>query len=145
MHDPLKHHFMNADVQLERLLRIYREHGSLTVAVDFDNTLYDFHYRNEKAQRNEYDFSEIAELVRRLKAVNCFIIIWTANEDREFIKQFLAEQQIPYDLINEESPYFKGQERKIYYNVLLDDAAGLRETYLLLCQFIDSVSTPNSI
>ena len=145
MHDTLKHHFMDADVQLERLIRIYREHGSLTVACDFDNTLFDFHYEKERGERSEYDLSEIALLLRRLKTLGCFIIIWTANEDRAFVEQFLSEELVPYDTINEDPPYFKSSARKIYYNVLLDDASGLRETYLLLCRFIDSVSKPDSI
>lgn len=135
---------MHADVQLERLTRIYREHGSLTVACDFDNTLFDFHYEKEKTIRSMHDLSEIAVLLKRLKALGCFIIIWTANEDNAFISQFLSHAQIPYDTINEDPPYFKGKSRKIYYNVLLDDAAGLRETYLLLCRFINAIS-PNSI
>ena len=142
MHAPLKHHFMNADVQLERLTRIYREHGSLTVACDFDNTLFDFHYEKEKAKRSMHDLSEIAVLLRRLKALGCFIIIWTANEDNTFISQFLSHAQIPYDALNENPPFLKGSARKIYYNVLLDDAAGLRETYLLLCRFLDHITQP---
>ena len=59
MHSPLIHHFMNEDVQLERLLHIHAEHGGLTVAVDFDNTLFDYHYEKQKGVRSEYDFSEI--------------------------------------------------------------------------------------
>jgi len=142
VHDSLIHHFMDADVQLERLIRVHQEHGGLTVAVDFDNTLYDFHYENEKSMRAKYDFSEIDALLRRLKAAKCFIAIWTANDDDELIKRILVERNIPYDAINENPPYFKSESRKIYYNVLLDDAAGLRETYLLLHRFIRAIAEP---
>lgn len=143
MHGPLTHHFMHADVQLKRLIRINQEYGGLTVAVDFDNTLFDFHYEKERAERTEYDFSEIYTLLARLKAVGCFIVIWTANDDAAFIKHFLKTRAIPYDTINENPPYFKSTSAKIFYNVLLDDAAGLRETYILLCRFLETLSQPN--
>jgi len=140
MLDPLTHHYMDVDNNLQRLLRIHREHSGLTVAVDFDNTLFDFHYKKEKRLRAEYDFSEIYKLLSRLKSVDCFIVVWTANEDEAFIKSFLAEKSIPYDAINQNPPFFKSKSPKIYYNVLLDDAAGLRETYLLLCRFLEVIS-----
>ena len=144
MHDPLIHHFMSADEQEKRLLRIHVEHGGLTVAVDFDNTLFDFHFEKEKHVRAEYDFSEVYKLLARLRSVGCRIIIWTANEDDAFIKQFLAERSIPYDAINENPSFFTSKSRKIYYNVLLDDAAGLRETYLLLCRFLETLPQTQS-
>jgi hypothetical protein len=132
---------MQVEETLARLLRVHREHGGLTVAVDFDNTLFDFHFEKERQLRAEYDFSEIHLLLQRLRECGCFIIIWTANEDEEFIKKFLAEKAIPYDAINANPPFFKSPSRKIYYNVLLDDAAGLRETYLTLLKFIQTIST----
>lgn len=128
---------MQNNVILKRLLQMYKEHGSLVVAVDFDNTLFDFHYEKEKRIRKEYDFEEMYVLLRRLKDAGCYIIIWTANEDNEFIKKFCEERKIPYDAINENPPFFKSSSRKIYYNVLLDDAAGLRSTYLTLCEFLN--------
>lgn len=133
---------MDADEQLMRLLRIHHEHGGLTVACDFDNTLFDFHYEREKHLRQEYDLSEIHSLLVRLKAAGCYIIIWTASEDDAFVKRFLAQTNIPYDALNENPPFFKGKARKIYYNVLLDDAAGLRETYQLLTRFLNQISQP---
>jgi hypothetical protein len=131
---------MDEDVQLRRLIQVHEEHGGLTVAVDLDNTLFDFHHEKEKHLRKEYDFSEVYTLLARLKAFGCYIIIWTANEDDEFVRTFLLERNIPYDAINENPPYFKSGSRKIFYNVLLDDAGGLRETYLLLCRFLEHVS-----
>lgn len=133
---------MNVEEQLKRLLRIHQDHGGLTVAVDFDNTLFDFHYEKEKGVRAEYDFTEMYLLLRRLKAIGCRIIIWTANEDDAFIRQYLSDRQIPFDTINENPPYFKSKSAKIFYNVLLDDAAGLRETYLLLCRFFEALTQP---
>ena len=128
---------------MRRLLAQHETHGGLTVAVDFDNTLYDYHFEAEKRLRKEYDFSELHKLLVRLKAAGCFIIIWTANDDEEFVRRFLAEREIPYDVINQNPPYFRSTSRKIFYNVLLDDAAGLRETYLLLCRFLELITHPN--
>jgi HAD superfamily phosphatase (TIGR01681 family) len=141
MHDPVKHHFMDRDETLKRLVRLYQTHGSIVVAVDFDNTLFDFHYEKEQRIRNEYDFTEIYTLLTDLKNAGCYIVIWTANEDTMFIRRFLKERNIPYDALNENPPFFKSTSRKIYYNVLLDDASGLLETYRMLCQFLRSIQT----
>ncbi len=144
MHDPLIHPYMSSDVVLERLLGVHRTHGALTVAVDFDNTLFDFHYERERRLRDEHDYGEVYDLLRRLKAVGCHIVVWTANQDEGFIARFLREREVPFDAINENPPYLKSTARKIFYNVLLDDAAGLRETYLTLRRFLEIVTNPSN-
>jgi hypothetical protein len=118
----MKHPFLNPNHAYERLLREYKQHNSIAVAVDFDNTIYDYH-------QSGMDCSEIAILLQNLHAIGCYIILWTCSEEDSFIKKYCATYHIPYAAINENPPFFKSESRKIYYNELLDDRAGLRESF----------------
>ncbi|HEU5290684.1 MAG TPA: hypothetical protein VFU05_08595 [Cyclobacteriaceae bacterium] len=117
-----KHPYLSLDAGFERLLREYKTHRSLTVAVDFDNTVYDYH-------KTGMDCSEIIDLLQKLKSIGIYIIIWTASEDHSFIQAYCNRAEIPYDTINENPPFYTGKARKIYYNELLDDRAGLKESF----------------
>ncbi len=119
--------FLKPNAAYERLMVEYKKYGSLIVAVDFDSTLYDFH-----GTGGSYEL--VRQLVRDLHAANCHIIIWTGNQNTEFVKSFLAENNIPYHGINEDSPegiqYTNGNlPRKIYANVYIDDRGGLEQVY----------------
>jgi hypothetical protein len=128
----LKHHFLNSENTYQRLLKEYKQYGSIVVAVDFDNTLYDYH-------KTGLDCSELIELAQNLKKICCSIVLWTASEDIDFIQNYCSERAIPFDLINENPSFFTSNSRKIYYNELLDDRAGLTESYQRLCRLYDEV------
>lgn len=126
--------YLNPLNSSNRLVEEYKKYGSLIIAVDFDDTLYNFH--------NDPDakFDMVAELVRKMKSINCEIIIWTGNQNTEFVKEFLANNNIPYDLINEDSEVAKKwvidkgypPPRKLYANAYLDDRGGLAQVYVEL-------------
>lgn len=116
-----------------RLLTEWRKHKSLVIAYDLDNTVYDFHKKGET-------YTQVIRLLRQLHSVNCYMICFTANEDRNFVVDFLNSNDIPFDSINENPPFFKGKEKKIYFNAFLDDRAGLIQVYnelSLLLTFIN--------
>jgi hypothetical protein len=115
-------HFLNKENTYRRLFAEYEAHNSLVVAYDFDNTVYDFHNKGWK-------FDEVVNLLRKLKSINCYLIVFTANEDMETVVNYLVENNIPFDGINENPPFFESASRKIYYNILLDDRAGLKECF----------------
>jgi hydroxymethylpyrimidine pyrophosphatase-like HAD family hydrolase len=128
------HIFLNPDNTFDRLLREYKQYGSIVVAFDFDNTVFDYH-------KQGLDCAEIIDLLQKMKQINCFLIVWTANEDAVFVRQYCEDYKIPYDNINENPPFFKSKSRKIYYNELLDDRAGLRESFDRLLKLYDCVMT----
>lgn len=128
----MKHPFLNPEFTYQRLLREYKQHGSIAVAVDFDNTIYDYH-------QSGMDCSEIFDLLQKLQSIGCYIILWTASGDVGFIKKYCATHQILYAAINENPPFFKGDSRKIYYNELLDDRAGLRESFDRLTRLYEEI------
>jgi hydroxymethylpyrimidine pyrophosphatase-like HAD family hydrolase len=119
--------YLEKDSAYNRLWAEYQKYGSLIVAVDFDDTLYDFWNTGES-------YEQVRQLVRDLHKANCYIIIWTGNQNTEFVINFLKENNIPYDSINDEAPVSKkvlgdNIPRKVYANVYVDDRAGLNHIY----------------
>ena len=49
-----------------------------------------------------------------------------------------------YNIINDQAPFVKFTTRKIYYNLLLDDATGLSSAYKILSDYLDHISIVNS-
>jgi hydroxymethylpyrimidine pyrophosphatase-like HAD family hydrolase len=128
----MNHIYLNPDHTYNRLIKEYQKYGSIVVAFDFDNTVFDYHNQG-------LDCSEIIDLLQKLKSINCFLIIWTANEDIDFVKNYCLEKHIPFDAINENPPFFTSSSRKIYYNELLDDRSGLLESYSRLLKLYNHV------
>ncbi len=79
------------------------------------------------------------DLLKELKTIGCYLIVFTANEDENFVKAYCTNNKIPFNTINENPPFFKSSSRKIYYNILLDDRAGLREAYDHLKKLVEAV------
>lgn len=131
--------YLKEGESLKRLLKDYRDFGTLIVAVDFDDTLFDFCGEG-------YNCDKVKSLLQDLDAIGCEIAIWTANQDVEFVEQYLKDNNIPFNCINEECPtsekWLEGKEyrpRKIFAHAYLDDRAGLRQVYGELCEFIEEV------
>lgn len=105
-----------------RLYKEYNEYGCLVIAFDFDNTVYDFHNKGQ-------NYENIIQLLRELDEINCYLICFTANSNISLIENYLLSNNIPFKSINQNPPFFKSDTRKIYYNALLDDRAGLSQVY----------------
>lgn len=125
---------------LERLYKEYKKHGRIVVAYDFDGTVYDHH-------NDGYTFPEVVELLRKVKPYAHLVVYSCSNEDRySFIKHYLNKNNIPFDYIDE-TP--KGvnlpQGEKMYYNILLDDRAGLIASVLILKDFIKMVENDKEV
>lgn len=58
---------------VDRLLKDYAKHGSLIVALDFDNTVYDFHQTGDT-------FRAVEELLRSAKHQGHTLVLFTARE-----------------------------------------------------------------
>jgi hypothetical protein len=114
--------YRNSENASNRLLEEYKEHNSLVVAFDFDDTVYDFHKKGRL-------YNDVIQLLKDLRTINCYLICWTGQHDLEFVSNYLTENNIPFDAINENPPFHKSTSRKIYANAYLDDRAGLLQTY----------------
>lgn len=121
--------FMSDDFVIDRLYNEWVEHKGVIVAVDYDNTLFDHHQKG-------YQFNKVIELIRECKAMGCKIVIFSVSKKERYpqMKAYLDHFNIPFDKINENIIYLhdKPHPRKIYWNILLDDRAGLSSAYHVL-------------
>lgn len=124
--------FMNIDVTKERLRTELKKYGRLIIAYDFDYTLHS--YRDES-----YTYEFISQLIRDWRPYAKFIVFTASTITRyPYIRTYLESRGIPYDTINEEI-FERQRTRKLYYNIFLDDRAGLRETALILKDLLEEI------
>jgi len=62
-------HYLNSENSYERLRKEFNEYGSLIVAYDFDNTVYDYH-------KQGHIYPKVIKLLRLLKEAGCYLIIF---------------------------------------------------------------------
>lgn len=105
-----------------RLVNDWETYGSITVGFDFDDTVYDYHHTGGV-------YEQVVRLLVELKSIGCKLICWTANNDLNFVKEFLTKNDIPFDGINEGGIPLPWESRKPFFSALLDDRAGLESAY----------------
>ena len=100
-------YYLNEENCYKRLLTEYKKYGTIIVAVDYDGTINDFH--NEGLT-----FDNMISLLRKCNKIGFKI--------EGINKQLL--------------PQFEGRG-KLYYNILMDDRAGLPSTYRILRRLVE--------
>jgi hypothetical protein len=111
---------------LYRLIREWKEYGKIIIAYDFDDTVYDYHGRGDT-------FNRVIQLLQDCRDYAHFVVFTACDESQyDKIRNHLILNDIPFDKINEnvDTVNFKG--RKVYYNIFLDDRAGLDSTMTTL-------------
>ena len=124
--------FFDKNRQLKVLLEQYNKHGKIIVAFDFDDTVCPF--RGESCEQAK-------QLIRDLRPYAHLICFTARTPDNQVAAvEYLKANDIPYDYINKE---WDGSEisGKLFYNQLLDDKAGLHESYAILTEFLKAVRT----
>ena len=101
-----------------RLTREWIKHGTIIVGVDFDDTIYDCHH-------NGFQFPYITYVLRTAKAAGVTLCVWTANPDKELVDDVWKGMKITYDYYNDSPILLHPYQVKPYFNLLLDDRAGL--------------------
>lgn len=104
-----------------KLVEQYKKNDRLIIAYDFDDTV---------SPCYSLSCCNAASAIRSARThLNAYLIVYTCNSDHEKIKKYLDKEKIPYDAINENAPFihFCDEKSKIYYNLLLDDKAGLHQ------------------
>lgn len=105
-----------------RLVEQYKKMDRLIIAYDFDDTVAPYY---------SVSCYRAASAIRMAKEhLNAYLIVYTCNQDKEKIKKYLDMEKIPYDTINENAPFIhfnKKDGSKLFYNLLLDDKAGLHQ------------------
>lgn len=135
-------HPFNKENCKKRLLEEYYKYGKLIVAFDFDNTIYDYH-------NNGGDYSEVIELLKDCSKLGFEMILFTCEDDEIKVvrKQVqCSEMGIGNYIDNVFLPPFTSSKlfpnsKKVYYNILLDDRAGLEESYEILKYVVDEIKS----
>ena len=112
---------------LEKLLNVYKQHDTIIIGVDFDDTIFKF---SEDA--NEKDIIIRRKLLKYLKPyITICLYTVSDNDSLRYKIALMKEWDIEPDYINE-SPVKIGNGAKPFFNLLLDDKAGLQETTKVL-------------
>lgn len=136
MSDP----FLSRQRVFNRLLNEYHKYGNIIIAYDFDYTVHN--YRGE-----DYEYDLVIELLQKWQPYAKLVVFSASPEERyKYIRNYLEANDIPYDAINEDVLTEKREPtRKIYYNILLDDRAGLAEAYEILSDLYDTIFAEDPI
>lgn len=120
---------------VDRLLREWKQHGKIVLAVDYDSTIAPW-----DSIDNQEDIDRAVDLIKVCQRVGCYVVIHTAcNPARhDEISQTCNAMGIKPDAINInpiELPYGKNSPEdfsKIFYNHQLCDRSGLVEAMDIL-------------
>lgn len=126
----IEHPFFHTGA-VERLKKEYETHGKLVVGFDFDNTIFDVH-------NNGGNYSEIITLLQQCKKLGFTLCLYTAELREDWLKwkvDYCKHFGIEPDYVNE-SPLLPGT-KKPFFNILLDDRAGLESAYQTLKQVVE--------
>lgn len=121
--------YTSSAVRFHKMMNNYKKFGNLVIGVDFDFTL------NDPVTKETY--LDIVSLIKELNNLNFKICIWTANDDREYVEDTLAEHNLKWDYYNC-SP-INPSSVKPHFNILLDDSAGLNESVELCWRIINYI------
>ena len=149
-HVSLDNHPKNEEGVFRDLVEKWNKFGTLYIGVDFDNTL--FPYMEKGYPRYMLDevpegFYDVLNLLRWSKLLGLKLCLWslpTSLENLNWKVEWCKERGIEMDYINE-SPLLKELNdahgfKKVHFNLLLDDVAGLESAYSILynlCEYIE--------
>ena len=122
--------FFDTNLCVQKLFEQYKRHKNILIAVDYDDTLHDYHKKG-------YAFPKVVEILRECSELGLTIILYTGNEDIEGALAYLKEQGIRVDHVNC-SP-IESHKKKPYFNILLDNNAGLGQAYEILRIVVDKI------
>lgn len=119
--------YLNDDLCVNRLVENWKSHNGIIIAFDFDNTIFDYYKKG-------YIYPKVIQLLKECKSMGCTLILSTCCDESkfEFMRSKCRENGIEIDYINESPPYIPFTGNKTYYNIMLDDRAGLSAAYNIL-------------
>lgn len=121
-------YYLNRQNATNRLFDEYKKYSKIIIAYDFDNTVFDYH-------GDGHSYEDVMSLIRDFKEHARFIVFSSSKEERySFIEDYLNLNTLPFDSINGDLVGDFG--RKVYYNILLDDRAGLDSAYNTLKELL---------
>lgn len=122
-------YYLSKENCYNRLREEFKKYGKLIFAVDYDDTLFDFHKKGRT-------YTDVINLLKRWENYS-EVIIFTGNGVEEYpvIEQYLNDNNIKFKGINCDSSVVV-PSRKLYANVYIDDRGGLPFVYEMLTDLI---------
>lgn len=131
-------HSLSTEGAIKRLISEYETHGKLVVGFDFDNTIFDVYNKG-------INCSEVISLLQECKRLGFTLCLYTAELREDWFKWKIAYCKhfgIEPEYINE-SPLLPGT-KKPFFNILLDDRAGLESAFQTLKQAVIHANSKSS-
>lgn len=129
-------HPFNEEGCSNRLLEEYKKYNGIIVGIDFDNTIKELH--------KEEPCNEIVTLLKDCSSLPGFTLcLWSIpynGKDLDKKVSYCNSLGIRIDYVND-SPYLSDKCRKAYFNILLDDRAGLESAYNSLKYVVEYVKS----
>lgn len=147
-HIKLEKHPKNEAGVFKDLSEKFDKFGSLYIGVDFDHTLLPYGKTNLSEEGVAAGFIDIVNLLKRAKSLGLKLCLWTLPTDKENLRwkiQWCKDNGIEMDYINE-SPLLSELNKdfkKVHFNLLLDDVAGLEASYSILYNLCDYIEEKN--
>lgn len=126
--------YLNDLTCVQRLINEWIKHKSIIIAYDYDNTVFDYHNIG-------YKFDRIKSLLRECKNYGAKFIVFSCSptERHGEMIDYLNNNDLPFDKINENIIELHGGGGKLFYNILLDDRAGLKSATIILNIALDVI------
>ena len=137
----MKDRYFFTEEATNRLVRDFYKHNNIIIAVDYDNTLAEFMGKGYSISVRSlmYKLAPLSiETVPPLQDKRFTIVLFTAREGEELkeAEEFCRYHRIRIDYVNESPETIPFKTRKPFYNILLDDKAGLGQAYEVLTNFL---------
>lgn len=123
--------------EVEKLLKTFSAHNKIIIGVDFDDTIFPFTNLKLIEDRSKV----IIDLLRKVKPYSVICLYSVSDEQSLKYKEHIMKLYgIKPDYVNESPIKEWGDNVKPYFNLLLDDKAGLNEAIKILQEFINKVN-----
>jgi hypothetical protein len=118
--------------EVDKLLNVFDAHGSIIVGLDFDDTVFPLTNSEYVVKRCE----KVRDLINSFQPSHLVVCLYTVSDFSalEYKKSILNFYHINYSYVNK-SPIKMGDGSKPFFNILLDDKAGLNESIEILTDF----------
>ena len=128
--------FLTTKYRVEILYQQFLKNKNLIIAVDFDSTIFPYHENDQF-----FDFKYVINKLIQARALGMKIVVYSCSSPERYgeIREYCSQNGLTIDGINcNLLPQYEGKG-KIYYNLLLDDKAGLGQALDILVELIEKI------
>lgn len=123
--------------ETKKLIEAFKKHKNIIIGVDFDDTIFPFDKSDYVVDRCKL----VVKLLQELKEVSTICLFSVADKQSLVYKEHIMDLYgIKPMFINESLIKKWGECNKPYFNILLDDKAGLNEAIEILKEFKQEIN-----